>query len=381
MASDTSAVPADSFPHLGEPGRHRHRHELGARGGGEDDPGGGGGGPRFEILEREKDMVRLGSSAGDMRELSPDAIDRAVAALDRFRQVAAVHDAPDHGGGHLGGAGGREPRRADRPGLGRGRGARRRDLGRGGGSPHPPRCPAGRADLRQARAALRHRRREHRAARRPPRRGAGRPVVEARRHPPHPALLRRRSAAPERRRCLPALRAIDARPVRPRGAATSTSRWRSGSSGTIAALAEMAAVRATGARPRSINNQVLTRDELDGIVVELDQGQDAGRAGEPPGPGRGTGRHHPGGGHHPRAGAPRPRHPRAGRLGLRPPRRGAARCVAPPSRWLAPPPLGPAPAQRARPRAGDGRGSGPLGPGGPAGPRPVRRDGGPARPR
>ncbi len=51
-------------------------------------------GPRFEILEREKEVVRLGSSAGDIRELDPDAIDRAVAALDRFRQVAEVHGAP-----------------------------------------------------------------------------------------------------------------------------------------------------------------------------------------------------------------------------------------------------------------------------------------------
>ncbi len=50
--------------------------------------------PRFEILEREKEVVRLGSSGGDMTELSADAMDRAVAALDRFRQVAAVHDAP-----------------------------------------------------------------------------------------------------------------------------------------------------------------------------------------------------------------------------------------------------------------------------------------------
>ena len=80
----------------------------------------GDGGPRFEILDREKEMVRLGSSAGDMRELSDDAIDRAVAALDRFRQVAEVHDAPDHRGRHLGRARGREPRRAHRPGLGRG---------------------------------------------------------------------------------------------------------------------------------------------------------------------------------------------------------------------------------------------------------------------
>ncbi|MDP1891279.1 MAG: hypothetical protein Q8K55_10330, partial [Gemmatimonadaceae bacterium] len=50
-------------------------------------------GVRFEILEREKEVVRLGESAGDMRELSDDAIDRAVAALDRFRRVAEVHDA------------------------------------------------------------------------------------------------------------------------------------------------------------------------------------------------------------------------------------------------------------------------------------------------
>ena len=50
--------------------------------------------PRFEVLTREKEVVRLGSSGGDMRELAPDAIDRAVAALGRFRQVAEVHAAP-----------------------------------------------------------------------------------------------------------------------------------------------------------------------------------------------------------------------------------------------------------------------------------------------
>ncbi|HJR23874.1 MAG TPA: hypothetical protein VJ804_00250, partial [Acidimicrobiales bacterium] len=52
------------------------------------------GAPRFEILEREKEVVRLGSSGGDMSELTEDAMDRAVAAIDRFRQVAAVHGAP-----------------------------------------------------------------------------------------------------------------------------------------------------------------------------------------------------------------------------------------------------------------------------------------------
>lgn len=52
------------------------------------------GGPRIEVLDREKEVVRLGESAGDIRELSDEAIDRAVAALERFRQVAARHGAP-----------------------------------------------------------------------------------------------------------------------------------------------------------------------------------------------------------------------------------------------------------------------------------------------
>ena len=48
---------------------------------------------RFEILTREKDMVRLGSAAGDMKRLDPDAIDRGVAALDRCRRIAETWDA------------------------------------------------------------------------------------------------------------------------------------------------------------------------------------------------------------------------------------------------------------------------------------------------
>jgi exopolyphosphatase/guanosine-5'-triphosphate,3'-diphosphate pyrophosphatase len=51
-------------------------------------------GDRFEVVAREKEMVRLGSGSDDMRELAPDAIDRAVAALDRFRRVAESHGAP-----------------------------------------------------------------------------------------------------------------------------------------------------------------------------------------------------------------------------------------------------------------------------------------------
>jgi exopolyphosphatase / guanosine-5'-triphosphate,3'-diphosphate pyrophosphatase len=50
-------------------------------------------GEHIEVLEREREMVRLGSSAGDMKEMAPAAIDRGVAALKRFRQVAEIHGA------------------------------------------------------------------------------------------------------------------------------------------------------------------------------------------------------------------------------------------------------------------------------------------------
>jgi exopolyphosphatase/guanosine-5'-triphosphate,3'-diphosphate pyrophosphatase len=50
-----------------------------------------GGADRFEVIEREREMVRLGESAGDMKRLSPAAMTRGVEALDRFRQVAAIH--------------------------------------------------------------------------------------------------------------------------------------------------------------------------------------------------------------------------------------------------------------------------------------------------
>ncbi len=51
-------------------------------------------GDRFEVVAREKEMVRLGSGAAEMTRLAPDAIDRAVVALDRFRRIAESHNAP-----------------------------------------------------------------------------------------------------------------------------------------------------------------------------------------------------------------------------------------------------------------------------------------------
>ena len=41
----------------------------------------------FEVT-RDKEVVRLGSGSGDMKALLPEAIDRGVAALQRFRTIA-----------------------------------------------------------------------------------------------------------------------------------------------------------------------------------------------------------------------------------------------------------------------------------------------------
>lgn len=48
---------------------------------------------RIEVVEREREMVRLGSSAGDMKRLTPAAITRGIEALERFKQVAGIHEA------------------------------------------------------------------------------------------------------------------------------------------------------------------------------------------------------------------------------------------------------------------------------------------------
>lgn len=48
---------------------------------------------RFDVVAKEKEMVRLGSGSGDMHELAAPAIDRGIAALRRFRQVADSFDA------------------------------------------------------------------------------------------------------------------------------------------------------------------------------------------------------------------------------------------------------------------------------------------------
>lgn len=51
---------------------------------------------RFEVIDREKEMVRLGSGSGDMKRLEPEAVDRGVAALKRFRRIAESAGASLH---------------------------------------------------------------------------------------------------------------------------------------------------------------------------------------------------------------------------------------------------------------------------------------------
>jgi exopolyphosphatase/guanosine-5'-triphosphate,3'-diphosphate pyrophosphatase len=48
---------------------------------------------RFEILTREKDVVRLGSGGSDMKRLEQDAIDRGIETLERCRRIAENFEA------------------------------------------------------------------------------------------------------------------------------------------------------------------------------------------------------------------------------------------------------------------------------------------------
>ena len=47
----------------------------------------------FEIITSEKEVIRLGHGAGDMKQLESDAMDRGIASLKRMREIATVHKA------------------------------------------------------------------------------------------------------------------------------------------------------------------------------------------------------------------------------------------------------------------------------------------------
>lgn len=47
----------------------------------------------FEVVTREKDVVRLGHGGGDMKELTDEAIERGVRSLTRMAEIASSHEA------------------------------------------------------------------------------------------------------------------------------------------------------------------------------------------------------------------------------------------------------------------------------------------------
>ena len=171
----------------------------------------------FEVIADEKETVRLGSAGGDMKQLQPDAIDRGIAALTRFRQVADISEARVVA---VATSAVREAENADdvpRPGPARGRRRGRGHLRHRGGPPDPPRRPPGRPRVRPAPPDDRHRRRQHRGAGGRGQRHPRRPQLQARRHPPDPAVLPHRPGAPRRGRRLPSLHRRDAGAARPGG--------------------------------------------------------------------------------------------------------------------------------------------------------------------
>lgn len=47
----------------------------------------------LDVIARDREKVRLGSGKGDMKTLDPDAVERAIEAIDRFARIAEGHDA------------------------------------------------------------------------------------------------------------------------------------------------------------------------------------------------------------------------------------------------------------------------------------------------
>jgi exopolyphosphatase/guanosine-5'-triphosphate,3'-diphosphate pyrophosphatase len=228
----------------------------------------GEGGPRFEVLEREKDMVRLGSSADDIRQLDDDAIDRTVAALDRFRQVAEAFGAPvtavatsavreaenrddlidrawTEAGVHINVVSGVEEARLIHLGVLQAVPVFEQRLllcDIGGGSTEL--LVGLRGEVLAARSLKL-------GAIRLTRRFFDGELV-------HPG------AVDACRRFVRSTLAPFAREIRALDVEVAI-----GSSGTITAVAEMAAARATGGRPRTVRGLVLTRVQLDEVVAEL----------------------------------------------------------------------------------------------------------------
>lgn len=227
-----------------------------------------GSGPHFEVLEREKEAVRLGSTGGDIKELDDDAIERTVQALARFAPVAARHGAPitavatsavreaenrhvlidrawEEAGIHIDVVSGVEEARLIHLGVLQSVPVFDRRLvlcDIGGGSTEL--LVGERGDVLAARSfklgAIR----------------LTRQLLDD-----EPVTKEAVRACRRHVRSTLAPFAKEVRRLQPEVAV--------GSSGTISTLAEMAAARSTGSRPRTVRGLVLTRDDLDLVIGDL----------------------------------------------------------------------------------------------------------------
>ncbi len=153
----------------------------------------------FEVIDREKEMVRLGAGGLDGRKLTREAMSAALQALSKFERLARSHQVDEilaaatsatreaeNGGAFL-----RRHRAQDRHPAAHHHRHR-------GGAPHPPRRGLRRRHAEGGRRH-RHRRRQRRDHARQRPRGEVRAQLQDRRHPPHRALRRLRSDQRTRR--------------------------------------------------------------------------------------------------------------------------------------------------------------------------------------
>ena len=310
-------------------------------------------------------MVRLGSGGGDMKRLTPDAIDRGVAALERLPARSPRSTAPRSARSPP--ARSARPRTATIPRRARDEAGVDVEVISGcrGGPPHPPRRAAGRAGVRPAAAAVDIG-------------GGSTEVLVGERGEILAARSLKLGAIRLTRRFFPddttPARAVDAvPPLRPGRCSPrcqreidTASRSRSAARAPIEAVAAMAlAARRRRTRPATLNQRRDHAQERSAAVVEALLGGADGRTSGAASPGLDAAR-----ADIILAGAlileevvDELRHRRADRSPTTP--CGRACCSTPASArhgGVAPPPARPPPPQRAAPGRADGRGARALGP-------------------
>ena len=223
---------------------------------------------RFEVVTSEKEMVRLGTGGGDMKRLTPEAIQRGVDTLRRMKQIADIDGAPGAGGGHERGAGGREPRRVRRRGRGRRPASRSRSSpgSRRPGSSTSACCRPCRSSTSACCCAT------SAAASTELLVGQQGEVLAARSFKLGAVrldqpLLPRRAPAPERGVVVPHVRALDARRRSAGGRRRTASRWRSARRARSRRWRAMARARPASRRRATCNAATASRRTSDAAAV------------------------------------------------------------------------------------------------------------------